>query len=299
MKIESLEELRVFTQIVESGSLTGAARALGLPSNTVSRRLAALEERLDTRLLYRTTRSMSLSETGRTLLGRAQRILQEVEATELALQREKEGLSGMVKISVPSLLTADLLASVKGLLRQHHGLRLQVKVNDKPVNPVTEGLDVVVIGGTLSDSSLIARKLSNIHPVLAASASYLAERGHPEKPTDLTEHEILLFVRDPPQSHFTLTDGSGHQHTVPVEGRLEADDGRTLMDALDAGLGIGLTSPRIMRSSRSLERVLPGYSLGSFPLYAIYPASRQRSARLQAVVNALQSALQDADPEHR
>ncbi|MFT5680920.1 MAG: DNA-binding transcriptional LysR family regulator [Myxococcota bacterium] len=295
MKIESLEELRIFAQIVESGSLTAAARALGLPSNTVSRRLAALEERLDTRLLYRTTRSLSLSETGRILLSRARRILQEVEATETALQGEKEGLSGMVRISVPSLLTADLLASMKALLREHPGLRLQVRVNDKPVNPVAEGLDVVVIGGTLSDSTLIARKLSDIHPVLVASEEYLHRRGHPEKPADLIDHEILLFVRDPPQSHFTLTDSSGHQHTVAVEGRFEADDGRTLMDALAAGIGIGLTSPRIMRVTPSLRRVLPGYSLGSFPIYAIYPASRQRSARLQVVIEALRGVLQDPE----
>ena len=130
MKIESVEELRVFAQIVESGSLTAAARALSMPTNTVSRRLAALEERLDTQLLYRTTRSQSLTETGRLFLGRVRRILGEIEATEASLLQEAGGLKGTVRISVMSLVSESLLEALTPLMAAHPNLRLQVWVND-------------------------------------------------------------------------------------------------------------------------------------------------------------------------
>lgn len=293
MKLESLEELRVFAQIVESGSLTAAARALGMPANTVSRRLAALEERLDSQLLYRTTRSMSLTEKGHTLLGRARRILDEVQATEVALKRETEGLSGVVRISVPSLLTHDMLDALSGLLQSEPGLRLLIRVNDVAVNPVAEGLDVVIMGGGQSNSSLIARKLVDVKPVLAASQAYLERRGTPTSPQDLLAHDTLRFT-GAPGSSWVLTDPGGKEHVVPIDCRLEADDGRTLMDAIVLGLGIAFTSVRILRSDPRLVQVLPDHRIGSFPVFAIYPTSRQRSPALLAVVDALQDRLRSS-----
>lgn len=292
MKLESLEELRVFAQIVESGSLTGAARALGMPANTISRRLAALEQRLDTRLLYRSTRSLSLSESGRSLLGRARRILDEAEAAETILRQESEGLVGLVRVGVPSVLTGGLIRALKPLMAQHPGLRLRIGVYDRPINPVVAGLDVVVTGGALPDSTLIARKLTDVTLVLVASADYLAAHGTPTSPTDLAQHQTLQWASEPPHRTWVLTHSSGEQHVVPVEGRMEFDDGRALMDALAAGVGVGLTSPRVMEDLPSLVRILPEFRGMTFPVYAVYPASNQRSARLQAVVEALLQALQ-------
>jgi len=287
MQLESLEELRVFTQIVESGSLSGAAKVLGLPANTVSRRLSALEERLDTRLVHRTTRSMSLSESGRAFLAGAQRILQEVEAAEGQLRVEREGLHGTIKLGVPSVLTKELLGALPPLMRENPGLRVQLRVHDKPVNPVTEGLDVLIMGGSFPDSNLIVRSLGRVRMVLAASPAYLDRCGRPTRPTDLEGHTTLHFASDPPQTSWVLTAADGTQHVVPVEGHFEANDGRAMMDAAEAGLGICATSERYLRRTQTLERVLPEHSAFSFPINAVYPASGQRSARLQAVVEAL------------
>ncbi|MCP4810693.1 MAG: LysR family transcriptional regulator [Proteobacteria bacterium] len=295
MKLESLEELRVFSQIVESGSLTAAARALGLPPNTVSRRLASLEERLDVKLLHRTTRSLSLSEAGRALLSRARRILDEVDAAELAVQRETEGLTGVVQISLMSILTVpDTLAVLRLLMDEHPGLRLQIQVNDRPVNPVAEGLDVVVFGGTLSDSTLTARKLTSVQPLLAASTAYIDRHGAPHTPEDLLRHETLHFLSAGGTFPWNLTGPDGEQHVVHPEGRFEANDGRALFDAMVSGLGIGWTSARMMRSAPNLRQVLADYTLPSFPLYAIYPSANRRSARLQTVVAALHAAVVEA-----
>ncbi len=294
MKLESLEELKIFAQVVESGSLTAAARALSLPATTVGRRLASLEDRLGTKLLHRTTRTQSLSEPGRTLLARCRTILVEVEAAEAALVAEQEGLNGVVRIGVPSVLSRDLLDMLAPLMDQHPGLRLRVSIHDRLVSPVAAGLDVVVMGGRLADSTLIARKLVDVTTVLVASEAYLQRRGIPGSVDDLTGHQTLQFASDPPHTTWVLTDADGQQHVVPVNSRFEANDGRALIDAIDAGLGIGMTSPRVLQGKPRLRRVLPGLVGGTFPVHAIYPASRQRSARLRAVVDTLQAGLRSS-----
>jgi len=292
MMLESLEELRVFAQIVESGSMSGAARALGMPANTVSRRLASLEGRVGVRLLNRTTRSISLNEAGRAVLDRAQRILREADAVEADLRRDKEGLSGTIRVSMPSVMTHDVLAAIGPLMQTHAELRVQLHVHDKPVNPVAAGLDVAIIGGRLADSALSARKLGDIRPILVASEGYLQEHGLPEVPGDLSSHSVVCFLTDPPMSAWTLTDVAGEQHTVPFTPRIEGSDGRTVMDAIALGMGIGLTSPRILRAVPAMRQVLPAYTLRGFPIYAVFPAARQHSARLLAFIDAVRSVVQ-------
>jgi len=296
VKLESLEELRVFAQIVESGSLTAAGRALGMAPNTVSRRLAALEKRLGTVLLYRTTRSQSLTEAGRTLLYRAHRILGEAGAAEAALQQDGEQLKGLVRISVPSVLSHDLLRCLAPLVSANRDLELEVRVNDRMVNPVAEGFDLVIMGGRQTDSRLVARKVGEVTLVLVASGDYLARRGRPEHPRDLERHTLVRFTTSSPSTSWALRHRDGSQEVVPIRCMLETDDGRTLMDALALGFGIGGTSARVMRGMPALERVLPDHHLAEFPVHAVYPASGQRSARVLAVVEALREALAEPAP---
>ena len=291
MKLESIEELRVFAQIVESGSLTAAGRVLGMGTNTVSRRLASLEERLGTTLLNRTTRSVSLSESGRTLLARARVLLEEVEATEVALQRGREGLAGVVRVGVPSVLAEDLLRALTPLLKENPSLRLQLAIHDRPVNPVTEGLDVAVIGGRLADSNLIAKRLTQVRLILVASRAYLAAYPPVRSPEDLAGHSTVHFRTEPPQATWVLTDARGEETVVAVTPRVEVDDGRALTDAMRAGLGIGATSSRVLLGHPDLASVLPGFTAAVFPIYAVYATSGQRSARLRALVQALETSL--------
>ena len=292
MSLESVEELRVFVQIVESGSMTAAARTLGLPNNTVSRRLAALEQRLGgSPLLYRTTRSHSLSERGQLLLTRARRILAEIDATEVALREEATALSGVVRVGVPSILTQDLFRALRSLRGEHSGLRLHVEVHDVPVNPVTAGLDVVVMGGGLDDSTLVARRVGEVQFQLWASEAYLAEHGAPDTAEALSDHRILTIVFTQPQTTWVLTDEEGDEHVVPVTAAVEVSHGRALLDALEAGLGIAFVSARAAQAVRGGVRVLPGLVGRTIAVHAIYPASKQRSARVLAVVEALRASL--------
>ena len=287
MKLESLEELAVFSQVAELGNMTAAGRVLGLPATTVSRRIASLEERVGVRLLDRTTRSVGLSEHGRAFLAQARRVLEAVDEAEASLRAQQEGLAGVVRLGLPSLLTADVLTGLTPLLLDHPELRLEVVVQDTPVNPVSVGLDVLIMGGAMRDSSLVARKLDEVELVLAASADYLARFGEPASVEELAAHRTLHFRGRATETSWTLTHADGRQQVVPLAGQLEADDGRAIVDAMRCGLGIGKTSARVIRAYPELRRVLPELHVFRFPLYAIYPASGARSARLTAVVTAL------------
>ncbi|MCP4502917.1 MAG: LysR family transcriptional regulator [Deltaproteobacteria bacterium] len=292
MKLQDLDELRVFRQIVESGSLSAAAKALKLPPTTVSRRLAMLEDRLGTKLMYRSTRSMSLSEPGQRLLKSARVILQEVADVEVALEQEEKELSGIVRIGVLSLLSEDLLDVLAPLLRAHPNLQIEVQVADRSINPISSGVDVAIYGGALTDSSLIAKKLLDIDIMLAASKTYLEAAGPPKTVDALHSHQFLNFGKTKTTLH--LTDSEGGLSVAHLEARMVSNDARTLRDALLAGLGIGATSSRVLNRHETLQRVLPEFSLASVPLYAVYPAAMQRSERLQTIVTYLKEALDKA-----
>ncbi len=291
-RLDNLDELRVFAQVVESGSIVKAARALRQHPSTVSRRLGALEQRIGRPLLNRSTRRQSLSETGRAVLGQVHRILLEAETAELLLEEDATGLSGLVKIGVLSVLAEDLLVAVGPLVRAHPKLRVQIRASDHVDNPLTAGLDVVVRGGSLPDSTLIARKLSEFEIVLAASEAYLDAHGTPETPADLEQHQAIWFPSEPQRTTWTLEGPDRTSHVVTARGQVEVDGALPRVDALRHGLGIGGTSPRMIRRHSCLRRVLSDYRIGSFPLFAIYPSSGQRSAKLQAVVNALHESLE-------
>lgn len=237
-------DTHTFAQIVECGSLAEAARALGMPPNTVSRRLSALEARLDTTVVYRTTRSLAITESGRTLLWQARRILEEVEATETALTERKRGLQGLVRISVLSVVSDALVDALGPLMSAHPNLKVQVSFFDRGTNLAAAGVDVALISGHLPDSTLVARKLFDVEMVLAASEAYLERCGFPLRPSDLQHHTTLSFLSDPPFLDWVLFGPDGGEHRVPVDARLEASDGRTLMDALAKGVGIGLPRKR-------------------------------------------------------
>lgn len=296
MRLGNLEELRVFVQIAESGSLTAAARALDMTPNAVSRRLAALELRTGSDLLHRTTRTNSLSEAGRVVLRRAARILAEVDAAERELTGETTQFAGTVRLSLPSIAASrEALRPLRDLMWEHSQLRVQVSVSDRPVNPVAEGLDLAIQGGALADSGLIARKLIELRPRLAASARYAEERGLPKRLADLRQHETLRFMGDRPQDHWVLVGPGGREHVVDVSGRFESDDSRTLGECLYAGLGIGpVCDAELERGVEEgdLVRVLPRYCFAPLPVYAVYASTRRRSAKVAAVVECVRRGLE-------
>lgn len=293
----SLDELRAFIAVYETGGFTAAAKRLVLTTNAVSLRMQRLEEELGVKLFIRTTRSVAPTDEGRRFFARVSRVLADLEEAQEELRPSASGLRGTVRLAVPgALATEPLLARIRHLLEVHPQLSIQTRVASAGIDLVAEGVDIGVVVGQLPETTFVGRFLGRVTWVLAAAPPYLDARGRPRTPADLSEHRCLRLLSSPPQDEWTLVDRRGREVVVPVRGGYEADDSRALGDAAYAGLGIGVRPAgecaRAQREGR-LERVLPTHRFQSLDVYALVPQGRLRVSRVAACLDALRAAVQE------
>ncbi|MEQ9318611.1 MAG: LysR family transcriptional regulator [Polyangiaceae bacterium] len=293
--LESIEELRTFCRIVDEGSLSAAARSLALSVNAVSRRLAQLETRLGTRLAERTTRTLRLTDDGQRFYDRCQRILAEVEDAEQTLAPAERGLAGLVRVAVHPTAAHPAMLTELGVLREEHPrLRVHLLARNAPVDPVREGVDILVWSGEVTMQSVVARRILETSWVLACAPSYAERRGVPKRPRDLADHVCLRALRDRPERVWVLRDAKGRDVQARPGGRIDCDDTETLRRALYAGLGIGFRPPgEVKREARAgrLVPVLPRHGLRPVAVHLVTPPGRLRLRRVRAMAELLEKAL--------
>lgn len=283
-----LDGVRVFAEVVKAGGFTAAARALGLPKSSVSRRVSALEQRLGTRLLQRTTRRVSLTDVGEVYYARAERALAELRDAESALSDLRDAPRGVLRLSAPVDIGHDLLGGMVAAYRRAYSeVSVVVELDNRRVDLVAEGYDLALRASVqLDDSSLVARKLTSAEMQLFASTEYLAAHGAPERPEDLREHELLLFRAPRLRRKLGLQRG-GERTEVEVKGWLSSTDFGFLQRAVLEGLGIAaLPTFACSReiAAGSLRRVLPEHHAGAYSLYAVYPSARYLAPKVRAFV---------------
>lgn len=292
--IGDIDELRVFAQIAQLGSMAAAARAMGLPANTVSRRLASLEAAVDRTLVIRTTRRLELSEEGRRFYDHTRRILATVQDAEDDLQSGGR-LRGRLRLGLGTATAGpQLLRRIATLLHDNPELSVALHLSDEPPDIVRDGIDIAVVAGEQVDSSLVTTRLTNIYAGLGAHKSYIARAGCPRRREDLAQHQCLLFGGRRPSGVWRLTDRRGQHHDVAVGGRFVSNSSRVLFDALLAGVGIGLHSlpfAQRTRLSRDIVRVLPSYRFGPLPIYAVMPKGVSRTAPVRAILEILREEV--------
>lgn len=294
MEIQNLDDVRVFARVVQSGSFSGAARQLGLPKSTVSRRVSALEAQLGARLLQRTTRRLRLTDAGEVLLRRAERMLEEAEAASREVANMQAAPQGTLRISAPAdagLYLADALAA----FRKHYPeILVAVTLTNQVEDLVAEGIDVAVRAGNLSDSTLVVRRLTRSNLRLFASPSYLAARGTPERPRDLCDHDCVVFSGQRPSAAWRLT-GPGGTHETIVKGSIAANDFGMLRALASSGAGVAMLPEVVaagLLNTGELVPVLPDYTLGAGNLSLVYPSPRHLSPKVRAFVDFLQSHIE-------
>jgi DNA-binding transcriptional LysR family regulator len=291
--LDDLQTMVVFARVVETGSFTSAARSLLTSTSSVSKRIAQLEQRLGVRLVERTTRSMAPTEAGLTYYERCAQILRDVEQAELVVTELGSTPRGTLRVSAPTMLGEGHLASLAApFLAMYPDLRLEVNLDDRPVNLVTEGYDLAIRGmrpGATPDSSLIARRLATVDLVVVAAPSYLARRGVPQTPHDLAGHDCLHFSAAPLQQQWSFTMPPGVR-VAPVTTRLAFNSLAALREAAIAGCGLTrislLTVVDAIRAG-TLQLVLPDYAAADLGLYAVYPAGKQPLPKVKAYVDFL------------
>jgi DNA-binding transcriptional LysR family regulator len=295
-------DLLIFARVAELGSFSRAAERLGLPKSTVSRRLAALEQRVGERLLLRTTRRQTLTEFGLLLLEHARQVADEVDAVTALSEHRQAAPGGRLRVSMPSdfanLLLVDSLAAFVAL---HPAISLELDLSPRRVDLLGEGFDVAVRMGDLSDDALLAARRLAVFPTgLYAAPDYLAERGEPQTPADLAGHDAVRQSRGNGEpADWTLVRGEQRWHGLPP-GRVSANSPELLLRLACAGAGIAavpdhFASPGV-RQGR-LRRVLPQWCLPSVTAWAVFPGRKLMPAKTRVFVDMLLVALGGVDTQ--
>jgi DNA-binding transcriptional LysR family regulator len=287
---DALQEMSVFSRVVGSGSLSAAARELGISPALVSRRLAALENRLGVRLLNRTTRSLNLTVEGARYYDVCTRVLAEIEEADAEVSVGRVEPRGALKVALPASFGHQHVAPlVPQFAARYPKVQLALNLSDRTVNIMDEGYDVAVCIADLQDSSLAARRLAPNRRVVCASPAYLAAHGVPGTPAELMRHNCLVaseFV-----GNWDYKDPDGKSGSVRVTGRYCCDNWEVLREWALAGLGIALKSTWDVHrqlDDGSLVALLPGYAFHTdVAIYAVYPHRRFLPAKTRAFIEFL------------
>ncbi|WSH63238.1 LysR family transcriptional regulator [Rhizobium ruizarguesonis] len=271
-----LNDITIFARVTEAGSFTAAARLLGMPKTTISRRIAALERELGVRLLQRTTRSLNLTASGRLYYEESSQALHIIEGANLRLAEARAEPAGTIRISAPVGFGGHFLQdAIFEFLSTYPKTSVELRLTDDRLNLVESGIDLAFRTGVLEDSTLIARKLGSTHRLLCASPDYLARRSTPDVPEDLARHDCVIAGQTA-QAQWLL-EGPHGQETIAVSGRFAANEMQAVMAAAIAGYGIAQlphgVADACIKDGR-LRRVLDGYTTPAGGLHVVYPSSR-------------------------
>jgi len=291
MSLEA-NDLMLFARVAEEGSFSRAAERVGLPKSTVSRRLAALETQLGERLLLRTTRKLTVTDFGHSVLEHANQVLAEVEAAASLAQHRQVEPSGRLRISMPADFANIVLGEfMNEFLARYPAITLELDLSPRRVDLIGENFDVAIRMGDLpDDASLAARRLAVMQVGLYASPAYLARRGEPSEPEALMEHDaLLLLTRTGEPAVWTLQRGAAQWQGSPPA-RATANSPEMLIRMARAGSGITVVSGHFavhyVRSGE-LVPVLPDWSLPDVTAWAVFPGRRLMPARTRVLLEAM------------
>jgi len=286
-------EIAAFVRVIELGSFAAVASETGYTSSGVSRMISRLEENLGTKLLFRSTRNLSLTPEGETFLPRARSVLEVIEVARDELSEGMETPRGHIRLNCGTAYANHKLTPVLGefsALYSH--ISLDVSVTDRRVDPVQGQADVTIRVGDLVDSSFVAISLGVVSRVIAASPAYLAKHGEPQTARDLLAHNCLLLSGFPHQAAWPFRE-NGDLIQVPVKGRLTSDSAETLLNAALSGVGIIRLGDFLGADALSSGRLVPIltkiHEPAEQPITALVQSGRQSVLRIRALLDFLKS----------
>lgn len=290
------DDLILFSQVVEMGSFSKVAEQNNLTNSVVSKRIARLEEEIGVQLLYRTTRKLTLTEAGKAILHGAKNVKQATQEAMDAVSGFGENVSGHIKMSVPSISGDLILAdAVAEFCNMHPGLTVDMSLDNRFVDLVNDGFDLVIRTGYLEDSSLIARHILDSQWVVCASPSYIARNGKPLIPTDLVKHNCLQYAYQTTGAgewQFIREGEGDSKYIVRVSGSFSTDNATALRKAALGGHGIAYV-PRCLvyhdiRNGQLVDLFpdIVGKKLG---IYAVYPFTRQPPNKIKMLIEHIRA----------
>ncbi|GAB3532965.1 LysR family transcriptional regulator [Photobacterium alginatilyticum] len=284
--MDKLKAMAIFVEIAEQGSMSAAARKLGVVNSVVSKNLTELETWLGRKLVYRSTRNMRLTQDGHKQLEHFRDILDRVNA--LDVHTDEETVQGEVKITAPIYLGHQLLVShIPEFHRQYPLVKLHLELSDDFENMINEGFDVALRASQMLDSSFISRRLSDASLVVVASPDYISQYGVPSSPKALVKHQCLVEGALDSQRRWRFKNSRNEQVSVAVDGAVSTNSGTSIKQLCEAGLGIAQLPSFLVEesiASGKLVEVLPDYALSNFYLHLLYHQKGTRNLAVKAVV---------------
>jgi DNA-binding transcriptional LysR family regulator len=286
-----LNAMALFVKVVQTGSMSGAARLLGLPKSSVSRRIALLEAALNASLLHRSTRALSLTDTGKTYFDRVSPIVFEAEYAALEIQSRHARAVGLVRISATVGFGQKVLAPVIcRLLRDEPDLRIELRLSDERLNVIKDGIDIAIRMGALDDAELLTRRMVSVERVVCAAPSYLETNGVPQVPADLLQHCCIVTM--PKLNRWRFQDDT----EIAVPWRFASGNILTAFDAAVGGHGIAMLPQFLVSDAVSdgrLVRLLADHPLRLADASVLYPRNRVPSFAAMYVIDKLTHAFDD------
>ncbi|HKU47871.1 MAG TPA: LysR family transcriptional regulator [Burkholderiales bacterium] len=283
--------IQVFAQVVESGSFAKAAERLGLSTSATSRHVAELEGHLQTRLLNRTTRRVSLTESGRAFYERAVQLLADLDEAEQEAARAAVVPRGTIRLTTSvNFGVRHLAPAIAEFLAQHAEVRFDVSLSDRIVDLVEEGFDLAVRIGAAGADNLVARKLGETRLVPCASPLYLSAHPAPQTPEELAGHNCFTYEYLAPRNVWRFRDASGNERAVRIAGTLHSNNGDLLAEVAARGAGIVFEPAFIVGPDVRAGRLVPllqDFTPPPVPIYAVYPSRKHLSAKVRRFVEFL------------
>ncbi|MBY8826047.1 LysR family transcriptional regulator [Sphingomonas colocasiae] len=292
MRLPDFEAWAMFAAVVEHRSFTAAADALGVSKATVSKAVTRLETSLGTALFHRTSRRLSLTESGKPLAEHARRILLEAEAAEEAARDGATALSGAIRLAAPMTFGLMHVApAIADFLAEHPGISIDLHFSDEKIDIIEMGFDMALRIAALPDSSMRARRLGDVHAHVVAAPAYLERRGTPTHPAQLAEHECLIYTNLAPPDVWRFRNAAREEAIVRLKGPIRTNSGEAMVPALCAGLGIavlpGFIVDRHIAEGRLVTILQEWTRQDPVGLHLLSPPGSHRPARVERLIDFL------------
>jgi len=285
-----LNDMIIFARVVDAGSISGAAREMGQPKSTISRRVKQLEEDLAVRLLQRTTRSLKLTELGAVFYERCKRVQAEAEEAERSVSLGQDTPRGVLRLTAPVETGLTRLGTVVAeYSKRYPEVQIELDLSNRFVDLVEEGYDLAIRAGQLPDSTLVARRLGSSRMVVCTSPEYIARYGTPSTPDELNQHTLLLYSHTLKKSTLTFTGAQGIV-SVQLTPQHCANSLFVLRDMVLSGYGITLLPESHVRTDMvkgTLVQLLEDWKLPEDGIYAVYPSPRHLTPKVKSFIDFL------------
>lgn len=289
-----LDGMAVFVGVVNAGSFTAAARALGHSTSYVSKAVSRLESRLGSRLLNRSTRTISLTDAGRAYYERCSQIVIDAQNAERSIKQLQETPSGLLRVNAPGSFGSKYLLDVLSqFMHRYPQVKMEIEFNDRLIDVVAEGYDVVIRVGEIKDSNLVARRFTSSRAVVVASPDYIKRRGCPRRAQELAQHDCIAYSLLPTPTQWNFYK-NGVRSVVTVDPRALCNSAAIEVAMVVQGIGITrlpLFTCEEEVASGQLQIILEDYDQIQFDVYAVYPHRQYLTAKVRAFVDFVVDAF--------